>query len=562
MRSTICRLLSLALCAVYPSLPQDQQGFLRSTGGVPGRTGVGITERRLTLQAAVEMAVKNNLDVEIERSTVASASQAIRAAQGSFDPAFRLRPTWQAGATPAISILQATDGSQFNRNWGTGLQLVQPLPKYGTRLNVDFDSSRVTTNNPFTTMNPYFTSRLWMGVTQPLMRGLRTDSTRTELRIRRKELNVAEAGFRLQLIDVIARVEQSYWELVAARQDIDVRRESVELAQRQLDMTSRLAQAGEVAEVEMAAAEAELERRRDDLYRAISRLSAVENQLKTILASDIADPVWSEQVVPIEAASSSDDHELRELSELVHEAMKARVELQQFAHKAEIVAAEKRLAGDLTRPQVDVVAGYVSTGLAGSALAGRDPFTASSAALYQQVNALSQRAGLQPIAPPAIGGLTPELTGNYGSTLSNVFSGRYETFQVGVSIDLNFRNRTAEANLVRAGIADKRLTLERKKAQQAINQQVRDAVQEIEMARQRIASAAASARSAREKLDSETRLYQTGESTNFLVLTRQNEYSNSRARLIAANVDLNQARARLEQTIGATLRTYGIQAVP
>ena len=61
-----------------------------------------------------------------------------------------------------------------------------------------------------------------------------------------------------------------------------------------------------------------------------------------------------------------------------------------------------------------------------------------------------------------------------------------------------------------------------------------------------------------EKLDSESRLFQTGESTNFLVLTRQNELLESRRRAVVAQLEFNKAAARLEQAKGETLETYKI----
>jgi HAE1 family hydrophobic/amphiphilic exporter-1 len=87
---------------------------------------------------------------------------------------------------------------------------------------------------------------------------------------------------------------------------------------------------------------------------------------------------------------------------------------------------------------------------------------------------------------------------------------------------------------------------------------VRNALQAIQTARQRIAAAEASARAAREKLDSETRLFQTGESTNFLVLTRQNEYADSRRRAVAARLDFNKAVASLERALGTTLAAHQV----
>jgi outer membrane protein TolC len=118
--------------------------------------------------------------------------------------------------------------------------------------------------------------------------------------------------------------------------------------------------------------------------------------------------------------------------------------------------------------------------------------------------------------------------------------------------------RTAEANLGQTLIDEKRIKLERARTEQAIEAQVRGALQGIQTARQRIAAAEASARAAKEKLDSEQRLYQTGESTNFLVLTRQNEYADSRHREVVARLDFNKSVARLEQALGTTLVTHNI----
>jgi outer membrane protein TolC len=88
---------------------------------------------------------------------------------------------------------------------------------------------------------------------------------------------------------------------------------------------------------------------------------------------------------------------------------------------------------------------------------------------------------------------------------------------------------------------------------------VRNALQGIQTARQRIEAAEASARAAKDKLDSEVRLFQTGESTNFLVLTRQNEFADSRLRVVVANLDFNKALARLRQSTGSSLKHYSIQ---
>jgi outer membrane protein TolC len=80
----------------------------------------------------------------------------------------------------------------------------------------------------------------------------------------------------------------------------------------------------------------------------------------------------------------------------------------------------------------------------------------------------------------------------------------------------------------------------------------------LRTAEQRIVAAEASVKAAKEKLDSEQRLFETGESTNFLVLTRQNEFADSQRRALVARLDFNKAVARLEQALGQTLDTNNI----
>jgi outer membrane protein TolC len=107
-------------------------------------------------------------------------------------------------------------------------------------------------------------------------------------------------------------------------------------------------------------------------------------------------------------------------------------------------------------------------------------------------------------------------------------------------------------------VTERRLKLERAQLEQAIEAQVRNAMQSIETARQRIAAAAAGERAAKDKLESEERLFLTGESTNFLVLTRQNEFADARRRRVAADLELNKAVSRLHHATGSTLASHRV----
>ncbi|MEK7405671.1 MAG: efflux RND transporter permease subunit [Acidobacteriota bacterium] len=523
------------------------------------RVGVGMVKRQLGLQEAVEMALRSNLEIDIERLNTATAQQAVKAARGYLDPTFRWAPGVESRNTPTGSVLMGAGGKLTERFLSQNFSVRQRLPWAGAGFNIDFDNSRQSTSNPFVSLNPFITSRLLVGFTQPLLRNRELDPASGELRIRRKQLEVSDTEFELRVIDVILRVEQAYWDLVAAREDVEVKRDSVEWAREQLARNRRMIESGVLAPVELSASEAELERRRDTYYASLGTLTEAENALKSLVAAGRDEALWSEEIIPTESRTP-EPAGMDDLRQAVAAALKQRPELRAIAGRKEANDIQKQMNAEQVKPQLNLVAGYANSGLGGTAAARENPFSESSRLSATRINELSARAGLEPLPATTFGGALPAiLVGGYGTALSNVFSGRFQTLQAGVALDLNLRNRTAEANLTQSVIAERRLKLEQTRAEQLIEAQVRNALQALETARQRIAAASASARAARDKLDSETRLFQSGESTNFLVLTRQNEYADSRRREVVARLEANKAVARLRQALGTTLEAHKVR---
>jgi HAE1 family hydrophobic/amphiphilic exporter-1 len=540
------RTLGLILAAALAASAQE-----------PVRVGVGVIERKLSLAETLEMSLRNNLDIEIERTSIATSRQNFNAAKGAFDGVFRWQPLFESRNTPTTNVLFAANGKLVERFHNQNFGYQQKLPWQGASVQAGFNNSRQSTNNPFAGLNPYTQSSFVLGVTLPLWRSRLTDRDRAELRIRSKAINISEADLELRVIDVVNRAELAYWDLVSARQGVGVAAEGVQWGQEQTARSKRMIDAGTLAPVELSGAEAELERRRDTYFAAINTVTDAENVLKTLIASGKEDPIWNDAIIPtdqntVDAPATGDVQSAIDLS------LKKRPELRHVTLRRESNDVQKELAADQLKPQVNLIANYTNSGLAGTIPVGAaaNPFTASSAAQLQRINELSARAGLAPLPATSFGTLPPSLIGGYGTVLSSLFGGNYPGIQVGLAMDWNTRNQTAKANSAIAAINEKRLGLERMRTEQAIVAQVRTAMQAIETARQRIQAAESSARAAKEKLDSETRLFQVGESTSFLVLTRQNEYTDSLRRAVVSRLELNRAVARYQQATGNTLETH------
>ena len=431
-------------------------------------------------------------------------------------------------------------------------------PFEGAAIGLDFNNNRQSTNSPFAGLTPFYNSQMVLSYSQPLWRNRIIDRDRNEIRIRRKNLDISELDFRVRVIDVVTRVEQAYWDLVAARQDVTVTHDAVDLAGEQYARNQRMIDSGSLAPVELSASKAELERRRDGYFASLGTLTEIENNLKGLLTPNRAAGLWGEQVIPLDLKSPAPALAL-DVREAVTQAIAQRPELKQAVLRQESNVFDQQLAAEQTKPQVNLLANYSNSGLAGAVNTAPNPFAASLNPLFDRLNQLSAVAGLPPVQVSSGSGLPSSVLGGYGTTLGSVFGGNYQSVSVGLAIDFTFRNRTAQAQEAQTAITGKRLKLEQSRVEQAVEAQVRNALQAIQTSRQRISAAEASEAAAKEKLESETRLFQTGESTNFLVLTRQNEFLDARRRTVVARLEANRATARLELALGATLGTYHIE---
>ena len=531
---------------------------LSAAAETPTRVGVGKTETKLTLSESIQRALENNLQIQIERTKIETAQQELSGARGWLDPHFRISPRVETQNTPTSSTLVGTDGKLEQKLGTIDAAWDQKLPWWGSNIRVALDNSRQSTSNPFDALSPFNTANLGATLTLPLTRNHATDRARTRLLISNKQVDLSESQFETRVTDIVAAVEEAYWNLVAARQNVDVTSQAVELAREQLARTQRMIESGTLASVELAAAQAELERRVDTWYSSIGLVTQVENGFKVLVTRGTDDQLWDDQIVPTEQRTL-DPPKFDSVREAVDLALAKRRELRSIELQTETNAIQQKLARNQTKAEINFVSGVSVAGLSGTVADSANPFSDTLGAQFFRVNQLSGIHGLPPLEFADLGGVPPELVGSYGRMWETLFRAKFPTAFAGVTIDFSARNRAAKAELAKSAVAAHRLKLQRARLEQSINVEVRNALQDIHTARQRITAAEASEKASQEKLDSEVRLFQSGESTNFLVLTRQNELAGSQRRAVVARLDFNKAVARARQALGTLLDTYNIE---
>jgi HAE1 family hydrophobic/amphiphilic exporter-1 len=528
---------------------------------LPELTRVGVDmnhQHPLSLREALSMALENNKDIEVARENVRIAEFDLRGAQGLYDPRLSTQAFYERIESPISSFLAGgQNGSTITSDYTGSMRLEGQSPVLGGNYHLDFSSVRLTTNNQFTALNPQFPSSLSFSYTQPLFRGLKIDASRRQIQIARKNLSLTDAQFRQRAIDTITNVQRAYWDLVFALRSLQVQRDAVSVARTQLEHNKRLVNEGQLAPIDVVAAEAQISTYEQRVFTALEEVSRSENNLKNMIAQDQKAQLWGESIVPTDPVDLAVPD--IQLPDALKTAMENRPELQQSNVLKEINQIDQQFFKDQTKPAIDLVGTYGISGLAGSVSSNIvNPLTQTSLLQRQRIDELSVLAGLDPlpVIPPQQ--FSPDLLGGYGQSLQNLLANRYGTARVGVQISLPLRNRTAEANLGRSLVEGERIGTQREQLEQTIQVDVRNALQSMRSAESRLRAASATRAANEQQFASEQRKLDAGQSTTFLVLERQTALTEARGLELKAQTDLNKAIADLQRATGNALRVNSI----
>ncbi len=538
-----------------PNKTQDS-----ATRQTPEPPRVGVDESRplaLTVFDAVKMALEQNREIEVERINVLQSEYDLFAARGGNDISLAAATFYEHRTVPVGSVLAGgPNGSLTTKTLNYDFSAQKLLPTGGL-WSAGFINSRGDGNSVFASLNPQYNTALNLQIRQPVLRNFSIDETRRRIRIASRALDLSDSQFRQKAIDIIARVQRSYWDLVFALRDVQIQRESVQLAKTQLAQNQRMVNEGSLAPIELVSVETELEKRSETVLTAIEAVTRAENALKQLMLGDKSSEIWNQPIIPTDAP------DLRSISFALPDAIASA-----FAHRPELAQNDLKLEANKidikyfnsqTKPQVDLIASYTATGLSGTPSLTGNPFGSTTTLLLDRVNELSGLSGLTPVAVPPGAVLPDFLRGGYGQSLNNLFSNDFRTFRFGVALSFPLKNRTAEGQLGRAVAEGRKIGAQRKTLEQAIEVEVRNAVQAVETARLRVETARASREAAAKQSESEQRRFQAGLSTTYFVLERQNNLSSAQGRELKAMTDYSKAVTELQRVMGTTLTSANVQ---
>lgn len=545
--------------------PADTLSMVRRSGGTAmSRIGVQTAQPiSIGLRDAIRRALEKNNDIEVARGDVRLQETQITSLEGGYDPVLNFNPNFSRNSIT---------GSSATKDFRATSSLSKALRAGGGNYSVFFNNQRtenafaqaqVSSGNVSSGGSAVYSSSLGVTYTQPLARNFGTDRLRSNIAISKKRLEQSESDFRLRALSTIAEVQRTYWDLVFALRNQQNQVANVGLARENLRQIEARIEAGVSAPLAKAEVETELANREGELLSATQQVSIAENNLKRLIIGDPLSPEWSQSFVPVDRPAYSDEAVNLEAS--LRDAMDNRFELRRLKLQRDMSDVDIKFLKNQTKPQIDLNTTFSLDGLSrsGSNTAITTNLLTGSPDLFlfESLNATRAALSLPLIVNPSIT-IPPGpsyLFGGFNRSLSNIFRSDAPNLTVGVTIQFPFRNRTAKANLEGARIERQQLDAQTREQEQIVIVEVRNAVQAVETARQRVLTARRARENAELQLEGERRLYDAGRSTPFLLFQRENTLTNARNAEIRAETDYNKAVAELQRVTATTFRVNSIE---
>src|SRR5882724_5502250 len=400
----------------------------------------------------------------------------------------------------------------------------------GTRLSVNFDNSRYSTNATRYTYNPFVNSALGFTITQPLLQGFGVKLNKRYIRIARNSQKVADLVFKQQVMDTVSGIARLYTDLVSLNEDVKVKQEALRLAQRLYEDNRNQVEQGTQAPIEVTRANASVAASRQALIVAEGLVRQQELIVKTaITRRGLADPkVLVAHIVPTGTLAVPDQDSVPPLPDLVGEALRNRPDLAGAGLQVE--NSEVSLKGSLNalKPRLDLVGTVQNSAMAGD---------------------------LNPLAGPPTGSVTP---GGYGTAVDQILRRNYPTYGVGVQLTLPLRNRVAQADAVRDELQVRQAQVRRQQLQDQVRLEVADAEESLRRARAAYEAAVEARRLQEQSVNVEQQTFAVGLATNLTVIQYQNFLAQARSTEVASKGAYIKARIALQRATGTTLEAHHV----
>jgi outer membrane protein len=408
---------------------------------------------------------------------------------------------------------------------------------WGTLMTMSFSNDRITNNSLFSILSPEVDSGFRLTLRQHLLAGFGFGPNMRFIRIARNNREISDVAFRGQVISTVSQIQNIYWDLVNAYEDVKVKERSLELAEKTLSDDREQVRIGAIAPMEVMKAESEEAARSQDLLLSQNGLQLQELLVKNAITRDLSDPVLaSASVVPTDTMSISEKEPVTPIQDLIADAQAHRPELSEARIDLTNREITRKAAANALKPQLDLIAFYGAYGLAG---------------VQNGAYAGPALCGTPPCPP-----LPPS---GYPNAFTDLFKNNSPDYAVGLNLTIPLRNRGAQADQIRSQLEYRQAQLHLQQLQNQIGIEVRNAQFALQQNRSRVEAARKARDLAQQTFDIEQKKKALGASTSNLVLQANRDLAQAESNFVAAMSTYEKSMVELDRATGLTLAHSGIE---
>jgi outer membrane protein len=456
----------------------------------------------ITIENAVLMALENNRALSVERLNPLIQRTFEQQERAAFDPAVSADVSVDEKSADDRAGTSSRDDSSTSGSAG-----VSELLPTGTTIDLSMTTGPTTSAAAAAGDQ---TTRAALTVTQALLQGRGVAVSLANLRQARLDAQLSEYELRGFAEALVAEVEDTYWDYVLARRQVEILDESLNLAQQQFDETQKRVNVGDLAETELAAAEAEVALRREALINARSTVDTLTARLVRLIRPN-ALPGTDRHVTPQSEPTISAEP-LEPLEDHVAVGLQMRPDLNQARLLVQRGSLDLVKTKNGLLPRMDLFISLGKTGYADS----------------------------------------------FGRSVSDL--GEDNDVSVGLSFDYALGNRAAKARHRTAVLTQQQLDDSLRNVEDLVREDVELAYIEVKRARQQVDATATTRKFQEEKLRAEMARFRVGKSTALLVALAQRDLVASQVSEVAAITNYLKARTDLFLKEGSLLERRGLSA--
>ncbi|MGO9275619.1 MAG: TolC family protein [Terriglobia bacterium] len=528
---------------------------------------------QLSVDDAIALALQNNLDIAVQRYNIAfaqtdllraQAGGATRGVTGAFQSAAEFRGAIgggvssgggggnvSAGGSSGSGGAFSFSGSgccdpvaQFSYGWNQdvtplGISLLQGVSTLtqhtagyswylgdgfltGTSVGFGFFGERQSSNSVNTLFNPLIASEMVVGVVQPLLNGFGYRVNARFIRIAHNQIKIADSVFRQQVITTLSAVLTAYWNLVSARDTVNVSQSALDLSEKTLSDLQEELKLGVIAQFDVVRARSEVASRKQDLIVAQTTQDDQQQILKAAIAKDLNKELEAAEIVPTDALPEPKPDDIPSVEEALRIGMEKRPEIEQSDLNLRIQEINVQNTRNELLPSLNAFATYAPTGLSGAS---------------------------------SVVGVVP---GGAGTVLSQTFRNQFPDYSLGMTFTVPIRNREGQADAARTLLEERQLRVQLQQKKNQVIQDVHTAVVDVTQAKAQMEAARAATALAQETLDGEQQKFKLGESTIFLVIQDQRDLFTAKGNEVKARTAYVTALVRYRQATATTLDQYHV----